>query len=649
MTQASELIVLLVEDSDIMRKMEKKILGDLGYTQVLEAADGQAAVKVLESGEPVDLIICDWNMPGMNGLELLTWVRASEKWPGLPFIMATARGEKKEVAQAGEAGVSAMVSKPFTPPELKGKIAEAMAAPETGAAVKPAGPAPHEPELTADGKLLIRAAHIQITDHLILGVLKHLIASGKVEPRHFALETRCMGSWNPVSEALESGQVGAALVLAPIAMDLFGYGVPINLVLLAHKNGSIFVRNRLGTFRHPGRDFFRGKTFYVPHRLSVHHMLSHMYMSQVGLNPSEEGGAGDRVRLEVVPPIRMPEFLAGNADASGYMVAEPLGTKAIAAGHALVQFLSGEVWPDHPCCVVTVRRELIDQYPAAVEEFVGLLVEAGKFIAREPGTAAEIGVQFLDPEKTLGLTKPVLRNVLTEPSGITTTDLFPVVADLELMQSYMHRTMGVGTPVDLGKFVNTSFAAKACGISSREACSSVGGVGEIEQNLRRLKAEDREAKSLLAKEGKYLTFLLGEREFGLPILKIKEVIGMMPIRSLPRLPEYAKGVINLRNEIIPVVDLRLRLGMPERDYDARTCIIVVEVFGRRGNLKTGLVTDEVSEVLNVESGDLMETPTFGTGVDTDFLLGMAKKGQGVKILLDIDRLFQDDAPEALAL
>ena len=137
---------------------------------------------------------------------------------------------------------------------------------------------------------------------------------------------------------------------------------------------------------------------------------------------------------------------------------------------------------------------------------------------------------------------------------------------------------------------------------------------------------------------KYLSFFLDGEEYGIGILKIKEIIGMMSITPIPQTPRFVKGVINLRGKVIPVIDLRLRFGMEEIDYTDRTCIIVVEFSTASGRLHTGIVVDSVSEVLNIKGSDIEDTPTFGTKLSTDFILGMAKIGGGVKILLDIDRV-----------
>ncbi|WP_028313465.1 chemotaxis protein CheW [Desulfatibacillum aliphaticivorans] len=139
-------------------------------------------------------------------------------------------------------------------------------------------------------------------------------------------------------------------------------------------------------------------------------------------------------------------------------------------------------------------------------------------------------------------------------------------------------------------------------------------------------------------EGKYLTFTLAEEEYGIGILKIREIIGMMPVTTVPQTPDFVKGVINLRGKVIPIVDLRLRFGIEGIDYTERTCIIVVEIASEGGTVQIGIVVDSVSEVLNIRAEDIEPTPTFGAKLNTDYILGMAKMEGGVKILLHIDKV-----------
>ncbi len=138
--------------------------------------------------------------------------------------------------------------------------------------------------------------------------------------------------------------------------------------------------------------------------------------------------------------------------------------------------------------------------------------------------------------------------------------------------------------------------------------------------------------------GKYLTFQLNDEEYGVEILKVKEIIGLMDITKLPRTPEFVKGVINLRGKVIPVLDLRLKFGMEEKAYDEKTSIIVVEIGDKTQRFQIGVIVDSVSEVLNVSSEDIEPTPRFGIALNTEFILGMAKGKDMVRTILDIDKV-----------
>jgi purine-binding chemotaxis protein CheW len=139
--------------------------------------------------------------------------------------------------------------------------------------------------------------------------------------------------------------------------------------------------------------------------------------------------------------------------------------------------------------------------------------------------------------------------------------------------------------------------------------------------------------------GKYLTFVLAEEEYGFEILKVREIIGMMATTAVPGMPEFVNGVINLRGKVIPVVDLRLKFGMPTAEHTAETCIVVVDVNGQL----MGVVVDRVSEVADIRSEDIEDAPAIGENAGHDFILGMAKSKGKVKILLEIDRVLCDIA------
>lgn len=150
------------------------------------------------------------------------------------------------------------------------------------------------------------------------------------------------------------------------------------------------------------------------------------------------------------------------------------------------------------------------------------------------------------------------------------------------------------------------------------------------------------ADAARATAGKYLTFRLANEDYGVEILKVQEIIGIMSVTRVPRTPASIRGVINLRGKVIPVVDLRSRFGMPGREDTKRTCFIVVRVQRGGTPIIMGIIVDEVSEVLNVGADQIEPTPAFGAGVETQFILGMGKVGQRVLILLDIDKVLADD-------
>jgi len=635
----SSIKILLVEDAATMRKIERKTLASLGFENVIEAGDGDEAIARIQETGPFDLVISDWNMPNKSGYDLLLWIRSNEETRSLPFIMATGQGDMKQEKKALDAGVSSFVAKPFNKDELASKIEEAHGILQQEEKIPTAEE--RESDRVRSGKVTLRVAHIQITDHLVLGVLKHLLETGEARAETFELETRCLPGWNPVRDALRKGTVDAACILAPIAMDLFAFETPLRMILLAHKNGSIFVRNRTGGYRPPYKEFFRGKSFFIPHQMSIHHMLSHLFFDRIGLTSGMAGEGSPDVTFEVTAPVKMPEFLESNAKACGFMVAEPLGTKSIAAGIAESQFLSSELWDNHPCCVVTMRDDFIGPYPEAVYEFTRLLVDAGRFIEKKPEAAAEIAVRFLDPEGKLGLKVPLLKNVLTEDRGIRTSDLYPEVEEFDYMQAYMVEKMGIGSRIDLTAFIDTKFADAACTDRERHRLPSSrrDDTGTVTEILERSgERRGSASKSMLNLEGKYLTFHLNGQEFGIDILKVKEIIGMMPIRSMPRSPEFIRGVVNLRGEVIPVMDLRLRFGMEESEYTERTCIIILDVGNGSGGARVGVIVDAVSEVNEMKASEIEGAATLGRAVRADYILGMAKQEGEVKILLDMDRV-----------
>jgi len=467
--------ILFVEDARTVRKMSVDMFKQIGYENITEAENGSEAIEILLKSASFDLIVSDWNMPEMNGFDLLQWVRKTNPFKSTPFIMATAQGEKLSIQQALDAGANDYLIKPFGTEELKRVIDHVL----YNKSIDEVTSKPYEPQISESGRVKINVAHIQITDHMTLAVLKYLIDNKKFVPQHFELDTHCMPSWNEVQQNLENGNVDAAFVLAPIAMDLYSSGIPINVILYAHKNGSICVRKKNGDSSEELRDIYRNKTFYIPHLLSIHHMLAFMFMREIGLKPGLSDNPDANVFFEVVPPIKMPELIVHNEEVAGFMVAEPMGSKAISDGSAELMYLSSEIWDFHPCCVVAMQEKLIKKYPEAVQEFTNLLVRSGMFIVSKPETAAHIGVEFFDPNGYLELTPKMLKAILQHPLGIKTDNLFPVEADLEQIQKYMSEEMNIGQKIDVKQLIDSSFANEACSSSaSKGHMRAIQDIGE---------------------------------------------------------------------------------------------------------------------------------------------------------------------------
>ncbi|MCP4347573.1 MAG: PAS domain S-box protein [Desulfobacterales bacterium] len=172
-----------------------------------------------------------------------------------------------------------------------------------------------------------------------------------------------------------------------------------------------------------------------------------------------------------------------------------------------------------------------------------------------------------------------------------------------------------------------------------------------EEEIFKLKQELEEMKRY--REGKYLTFTLENVIYGIKVQKIREIIKMMPVRSVPQAPGFVKGVINLRGRVIPVMDLRLRFGVEAKNSTDRTCIIVVVLERKKGRdrikKEIGIAVDSVSDVLKISNEDIEDAPKIGIGLNTDYILGMAMLEGGVKILLDIDKILNTGEIKALDL
>lgn len=302
-------------------------------------------------------------------------------------------------------------------------------------------------------KPTLKIGHLRITDHLILGITKYKLSKAKETFEHCNIETLAMTGWNEIGDSLVSEDIDIAFILAPYAMELFHAEEKIKLVLLGHKEGSIIVSNSRLNIQ--SIEDFKNKTVLIPYHLSVHHMLFDKLLNERGLTT----GIGNDVLFEVMAPAQIPEVMEWdeNGEIGGFIVAEPFGSQVINAGIGKEFKLSKDIWPDHPCCVVVARDEIIQKYPEAVAEITKSLVNSGELIHQNPEAAVKIGAAFLKQ------TEDVMKEVLLDPRGkLSTNHLMPKLDELETMQTYLTENISaMSTKIDLEKFVITDFAKAA--------------------------------------------------------------------------------------------------------------------------------------------------------------------------------------------
>ena len=303
-------------------------------------------------------------------------------------------------------------------------------------------------------KPVLRIGHIKITDHLVLGVTLDKVAKGEESFRTFTLENVPFMGWNQVGNALRGGDLDGAFILAPFAMDLFYAGLDIRLVLFGHRTGSVLVTNKRAHIK-TIKDF-KGRAIVLPLYLSVHTMLFYKLLEKEGLSI----GPGKDVTFEVEAPSAMPEILQWDESGSvgGFIVAEPFATLAVLGGYGEEFALSKDIWPDHPCCVLVMKREALGRHPEAVAELTQSLVRSGDFITQNRAAAIPIAQKFL------GQPEEVVTRVLTDPIDRVKTDhLFPKLEDLDLIQTYLTQPSinALSGKIDLEKFVDAQFAKAA--------------------------------------------------------------------------------------------------------------------------------------------------------------------------------------------
>jgi len=304
-------------------------------------------------------------------------------------------------------------------------------------------------------KTPVRIGHLKITDHLVLGITQDKMQKGQESPQYLDLQLQAFAGWNPLAMALREGKIDAACILAPLAMEIFHMDKNTRLLLFTHKSGSVIIKNKRANIN--SIEDFKGKTVLIPHFLSIHNLLFERLLSEKGLSVGV--GPGKDVSFEVVAPSEIPEIMEYDEKGSvgGFIVAEPYGSQVVMSGFGEEFALSKDIWPNHPCCLLVVRDELVQKSPDAIQELVTSLVASGQFVDSNPESAAEIGARFL------GQDKAVVKHVLTEPKGrVATNELMPNLKDLDTIQTIMtQRIKAMSDKIDLEKFADLRFAQNA--------------------------------------------------------------------------------------------------------------------------------------------------------------------------------------------
>ncbi len=289
-------------------------------------------------------------------------------------------------------------------------------------------------EENIDGRITLKIGYLPITDHLTI------IAHAKTTYTNLILEPVRFSSWPEIAEAINAGAIDGGFLLAPMALELRSKGTPVKAVLLGHRNGSVLtVSNKIL----PGHnaDCLKGTRIAIPNRFSTHNILIRKYLADNGIDAKEQ------VKLiEMAPPEMVNALSTGAVDA--FIVAEPFGGQAELQGIGRVQVLSKDIWPEHICCVLNIREDVIANNQGAIKELIQSLIKAGQFITDNPQEAAKLG------NKYLGQKSDVLEHVLTTPRGrITFDNLDATKSDFEQTQDYLRKFEITSNSVDIDEYL----------------------------------------------------------------------------------------------------------------------------------------------------------------------------------------------------
>jgi NitT/TauT family transport system substrate-binding protein len=290
-------------------------------------------------------------------------------------------------------------------------------------------------------KVKLKIGYLPITDHLLM------IAAEREQFKSVEIQPTKFSSWPEISEALKVGAIDGAFLLTPIGLTLRQKGVPVKVVLLGHRNGSVITVKNSGEINKI--EDLKGKTIAIPSPFSTHNLLLRKVLTEKNFDPIK-----DLKIIDMAPPEMVNALATGRIH--GYIVAEPFGAQAEALKVGKILILSKDIWHDHICCVLNLRESVIASNPEAVQELVSGFIRTASFIEANPVQAAKSST------KILGQKPEIIEKVLTTPRDrLSFLNLVPNKADFAATQDYMIKFGVAKERVDLAGYLDDRFAAKA--------------------------------------------------------------------------------------------------------------------------------------------------------------------------------------------
>jgi NitT/TauT family transport system substrate-binding protein len=299
---------------------------------------------------------------------------------------------------------------------------------------------PFFPAFAGGTKLNLKIGYLPITDHLLM------IAAEREQFKTVSIQPIKFSSWPEIAEALKAGAIDGAFLLTPIGLTLRQKGVPIKVVLLGHRNGSVITVKNNGEINRI--EDLKGKTIAIPSPFSTHNILLRKILTEKHIDPNH-----DLKIIDMAPPEMLVALATGRIH--GYIVAEPFGAQAEAQKIGKVLMLSKDIWPNHICCVLNLREQVIAAHPEEVQELVGGMVRTAAFIEANPAQAAKGSV------KLLGQKAEIIEKVLTTPRGrLTFQNLVPANRDFAATEEYMVKFGIAKDKANLAEYLDDRFARK---------------------------------------------------------------------------------------------------------------------------------------------------------------------------------------------